>query len=806
MLSVNLYQNSVELFSLDFIKDKNLKTIVVCPSPLLADDFRSQVSQNQSVGDLNVVTISKFMGEELAIVKDDLSVFRKADLIMHLSTLWKSSYPELGHETFFQAFNLFTELRSYTLNLDLVKEILVEFDPIVAEAVQKFWLYLEYTEIVDEQCSYQLLAESYRTPKTTEQEQYNIIINGFNHLNAGQVDLIKALGIRHNVYVPFPKDVFSETLSSDWVRWLRPEDSEEITEVRTSRPINLISFAKNRLSEKLSDFYKNDKLASGADIFLGVKNPDMNQLNEVSFGGYFFKAKNDLFNTIASSVFEVLKNKFISKKKSIAADELIDHVSEIIQNELCKSLENKNYRLIKICHLIKSKLQEMKELSEQNVSLTLLDIHICEYVTRLNFPRTFSAPLLEEGVKGIIKGLEGIEGFNSELQTIICVTSQYMGIRGGDNKYNEEVMKFLATIGPMQRKDLEYKLIKKRLREVLTSENTTLFMEQGLTDHDLGWSEIIDGLDINNISLDINRENKELKDHIKSIINKEASELKSYSASRLQTYIDCPRKYYFQYVDKLAVRPQADCTVRADQLGTLEHDIIGEYLENNKEFDEKKHVKLVEDMFNQFIDKLELTLNEFSYDRFLIELKDYSRNGIENLLKLKELDPKLEYIFEYNIAQDYPFLSGRIDCLIKGDFGVGMIDFKRSQGSIPTKAEIDKFDKIQLWFYLKHYDPSPHSYSFWGFMDLSDVESSRVFTADKDMSTALSGVEFLDKCRFVLNENLGAGLQEYSEIEKETLVNINNEKKYEPLPRKADVCTFCSVANICPRKILEVSL
>ncbi len=804
MLSVSLYENSSELFSLEFIEDKSLETIVVCPSPLLADDFRSQISKNRSVTDLNVVTISKFMSEELSGVDQNINVYRKADLIMHLSTLWKASYPELGHETFFQAFNLFTELRSYSLDLELIKEILIEFDPIVSEAVQKFWLYLEYTEIVDEQCSYQLLAESYRRPKADISENYNIIITGFNHLNAGQIDLIKALAIRHDVYTPFPKDVFSETSATDWVRWLRAEELEAEYTAKVMKPVKCISFAKNRLSEKLSDFYQNDLLKSGADIFLGVKNPDMNQLNEISFGGYFFKAKNDLFNTLVTNVFEKLKSKLLGIKEGLAADELIETVNSFIEEELCKTLENKNFRLIKICHLIKSKLIEMKELSDQNEILTLLDMHICEYVVRLNLPRTFSAPLLEGGIKGLIRGLEGIEGFNPNKQTIVCVSSQYNGIKGSGNKYNEEVTKFLATIGPMQRKDLEYKLIKKRIREVITTLNTTLFIEQGLIEHDLGWSEILEDLDLELINLERNRKNKIPQDYMKSIMTKEASEIKRYSASRLQTYIDCPRKYYFQYVDKLDIRPKADCTVRPDQLGTLEHDIIGDYLTKFDDWDEFQHLELVNETFKEFVETEKLVLNEFSYDRFLIELKDYSRTGIEHLLKIKEIDSKVEFVFEYDIAKDFPFLSGRIDCLIKSDLGVGMIDFKRSQASIPTKVEIDKFDKIQLWFYLNHYNPSPASYSFWGFLNLSDVDSSRVFVADKEVSTTLSSVGFLGKCRFVLGDDLDSGIKEYQEIEKEVLLNIKNENKYDPLPRKADVCMFCTVANICPRKILEV--
>ena len=445
----------------------------------------------------------------------------------------------------------------------------------------------------------------------------------------------------------------------------------------------------------------------------------------------------------------------------------------------------------------------MSELSEENELLGLFDIRICEQVASLYLPRTFSAPLMNKNVQVNVKGVESIESYIEDNKTYVTVTSEYRSIKGADTKYSEDVRLFLSSLGPIQRKDLEFQLIKLRLKEIISNVNTTLFLESGLTEHDLGWADILDGFEFQEYELSsITREID--VDHLLPYINAEGTSFKRASASRLQTYIDCPRKYYFQYIDKIEVRPMSQCNLRPDHLGILEHAVIEEYLGKNHEWNVDEHLYLVKELFNKFLDNNKITLGEFSYDKYLLEIRDYTRNGILELLKIKAIDPTCEYIFEYDLGKDRLDVSGRIDCIVKTDMGLGIIDFKRSKASIPSLKEIAAFDKIQVWYYLANYNIGPDQFAFWGFLNLGDVKDSRIYTLDKEVSGTLKKAGFLNDCRFSVNkEPLENDLADFNQHIIELKNKINSETIYKAMPRKADVCTFCTIANICPRKSLR---
>ena len=80
------------------------------------------------------------------------------------------------------------------------------------------------------------------------------------------------------------------------------------------------------------------------------------------------------------------------------------------------------------------------------------------------------------------------------------------------------------------------------------------------------------------------------------------------SASRLQTFYDCPRKYYFQYIDEMEINILPEKTVQPRFLGDLEHAIIGDYLKGNKTWNETTFSSVVSKVFEMFKTKHSLDL------------------------------------------------------------------------------------------------------------------------------------------------------------------------------------------------------
>lgn len=791
----------IELYSLRYIENSDLETFIVCPSPALADEFRSKIPKEIDSSKVQVVTISKFMADELSQIEEDIIISRKADLMLQLGIIWKKYLSELPTETFFQAFTLFTELRSFTLDLSLVREVFPHFDSKVAEALERFWMYMDVVGLCDEHKAYWELSHYYEDD--VEATKKNLIFTGFSHINAGQVDMIKSLASHHAVYVPFPKMVFTTTSPSDWIRWLMPEVIKLDDKEKETKNCNVVLFPKNRLAETISKYIKEKDQSRELDIFLGVKNPDFNQLNEVPIGEAYFKAKTDLFSDKLDEIFEKIKGKFANRFEKIKAEELIKFLSQKLNIELNKKFDKKDLRLITILNLVRKNIKVMSDLSEENEELGLFDIKICEQVSALYLPRTFASPLMNKSVQVNVKGVESIESYIEGNNTFITVTSEYRSIKGADTKYSEDVRLFLSSLGPIQRKDLEFQLIKLRLKEILSNPQTTLFLESGLTDHDLGWADILDDFEFKEHELtgEVRRIGV---DHLMPYVKEEGKGFLRASASRLQTYIDCPRKYYFQYIDKVEVRPMSQCNLRPDHLGILEHAVIEKYLEKTHEWNSEEHFYLVKSLFDEFLEGNKITLPEFSYDRYILEIRDYTRNGIMELLKIKAIDPNCEYIFEYDLGKEKSDVSGRIDCIVKTDMGVGIIDFKRSKASIPSLKEVAAFEKIQVWYYLANYNIGPDQFSFWGFLNLGDVKESRIYTLDKEVSATLKEANFLKDSRFSVNkDSLESDLVAFDKFLIELKNKINTETIYRAMPRKADVCTFCTISNICPRKSMR---
>ncbi|MGZ3809803.1 MAG: hypothetical protein ACXVCE_17095, partial [Bacteriovorax sp.] len=210
MLDVIFYQSTEDL---TMAETSSANPLVICPSPLVADGLRRLMPAN-----LEIMTISKWVSDYLKTKNQKRS--NKAELMLRLSSVWRHYFPEEEAHLFFKAFEMFTDLRSFSLNLELLSEFLKEIDPVTTKSILLFWTFLENEKIIDEHKSYQVLSEI--------EIDRPLWVIGFKHLSGIQIDMFKVIGEQTDVSVFFPKDVYAETLSTDWIRWLVPEEKLEI--------------------------------------------------------------------------------------------------------------------------------------------------------------------------------------------------------------------------------------------------------------------------------------------------------------------------------------------------------------------------------------------------------------------------------------------------------------------------------------------------------------------------------------------------------------------------------------------------
>lgn len=794
MQRIVLYRDESELYSLSFLQQTELPTMVICPNPQLADFLTSLLPQQSTV---TCHTISKFLSQQLAEIHEDINILRKADFIAHLGTVFKKVFPQSSLECFFQAFNLFTELRSFTLDIHLIKEVLPHFDSVVGQAVEIFWHYCNHIDLVDEHRGYQLLSEAYRQIdhpilKNSHHRApvQNIIIWGFSHLSAGQIDLLKALAIYNDVYIPIPKTVYSAARSSDWVRWLSDlPKSEDDLSAHCIDKLKICFFPKNRLAETILDLQSN--FETHRHYYLATSKPELEQLAEIPEGEASYRASANIFaDAILYAKEELLQ--WLNKEQESA------ELDQFLESKMLDAAAKTDYRQLKVWQLYRQQIFEWKQLSEQNELLTNFDLGLIDHIVELNSPRIFARSLVESPHPKIsITGVEGLAFHRHGVQPLICVTSSYSSLRKSQDKYTPEVSLFLAAIGPIRRGEFDYAWLKFQLNQVLQQPNAMLFIESGVLERDLAWEDIVSAVGKVESVRPMIKDFARPKDFL-AVSLEQPYVLKQRSATRLQSYLDCPRKFYYSYVMPLKCDDDITTVLSSAELGELEHQAIAQYMIQDYRYDEARLRLIIDKQFEK-VDLVHPLLSRIDRADYLQEVFLFARNAIRVLCRIAEVHPQSKINLEYPLLRHKNGV-GSIDCLIQVDEKIILLDFKRSANSIPNIKELSEFKSLQLWFYFNHLHQDSRKVLLFGYLNLSDISDSLLFAPTEDLHQFYQQQQIVDSSALRLfKEDFINKLSEYQQLEESLVQTIEADLEFAPRPESDSSCLFCQLNNICPR-------
>jgi CRISPR/Cas system-associated exonuclease Cas4 (RecB family) len=800
-LRVKLYHDSDDFFGQDTWNQGDSKnaTLLICPSPAEADQVRTRLVDYPNI---DVLTISKFMSHEFSRLENPPVIARKADLMLKLSVFWKKIFPEYGYERFAQCFTLLTELRGTTLELETIQEILEEYHPDVANGIAMLWRSMEATELFDEHASYSLLSEAYRqTPSPLEKETYEkLVFYGFSHLSGLQVDMLKALALRHEVIVPYRNILYQARQQSDWISWIGTEeivqtDGDDIENMPLKKAYDVYYFPKNRLAENLKK-----TVALPADFILGVSKPVLRDYLEIPFGGLFFKSSLDLleesFLEIENEIREMMAH-------ALGGTLNIDSVREWIIQSKKKSIKTQNFRLIKAIDLMTEVVEEWSDLASQNTEISTFDWEVIKNNMRLKAPRVYHAPNISNKKElGKIRGFNEIVSIAADQKVYICLTSSHASPKISESEYSSKVASLLMSLGPKRRKELDFVKLREEFREVLKRCHVTFYIESGLLEHDLGWAEMLQGLELKEVKSESHNK-KERKDLLSQRELVKAVPFESISPSRLQTYVDCPRQYYFRYVENVSDQAGLKSDLETRFLGEIEHDVVAKYLKQNQGWDDEIHQRVCLEVMNITLQKEKIVLKPAQRAAHLSEIREYSKAGIEFVFALMQKLPEPRLIFEAPF--EHVGFKGRVDLLIETSMGIGILDFKRSSASVPNKSAHESFEKIQLWNYLTHVPgvETPPDILFWGYVCLKDVSDSLFYYSWSELEDVFDKTfEDRPKRYFLETQQLRQKIVEYGEFENEVLNKLKKDEYWLPLPKNIDACKFCRVNRLCARGLL----
>lgn len=240
--------------------------------------------------------------------------------------------------------------------------------------------------------------------------------------------------------------------------------------------------------------------------------------------------------------------------------------------------------------------------------------------------------------------------------------------------------------------------------------------------------------------------------------------MKTFSYSKISTYLQCPARYKFLYIDnyRKLEKPSPSLFVGGNIHSTLKKFFdLDESKRNNYENLEKLFRKIWRNNFDRkrvFKDKQE----EEKYGKQALEMLRHFWNN--DFLKKK---PKfLEEEFKTEIAKNI-IIKGKIDRIDEEEEGYHLIDYKTGK-----EKNIDSQNDLQLIFY------------------------SLLFYKQTSLTLKRASFFYLNSGKFVSQEiskdKLLAGEEKILKI----IEAINSDGDFSPTP--SNFCSYCGFLEICP--------
>lgn len=765
--------------------------IYITPSPAKADGLRSLLLENSSS---DVVTIAKFTSELIKHLWEGTEppvVKRKADLLLIFGILKNKYLPELGYEQFTQAYNLFSDLRSFTLNEDALSTVMEEQSPEVAKAVGLFWRLLDATGYLDEHGAYQKISEALRSFDEKEELKKTYIFWGFQHLNGQQVDLLKALSIRYQVVIPFPYILKDKLKKSDWLSWLRESRVKEM-DLAVIHQVPKASWLKINSREIAMNLKQ--ILKSQDQIILGVSKLTPLHMDIVSSRGVYYKIPHQLIQAELQELSYEIKNSMKGKEQLVELKVYLQNK----RSELINILKIKtSFKNLKALELYQEALESIDELTDEEIKIDRFFLKLLDEVVALNQPRTSYVPVSAEKLDIDLKDMSSLEDVKRDRRVILCVDDRFDEIQSLGQNYTETIQKALSSLGPLKRNELELLFKQWEFHDLFSQGEVLVLMAESTLKHSLIWKRLF--TEVNLIASDNKTHHieREIVDHHGA--SEKISFSGSFSASKFQTYEDCPRKFYFNYVDKIFPRIALKNDLDALLSGTISHKIIEVFYKTNS--DVKDLPELTRKIMQGYIQEGSLVLSQ---EKFLKHELIFNHRALNGIQFLKQIDEIMGSAVNWSIEEDFSFtdeykLTGKIDCIGRHQNTIFLLDFKSTQYGASSNKEVEQLESLQLWAYARaasrNTENFEHQSIIMGFITLDNPAESNLLFTDTELFEKVKASKICKQQVFKIP------FPELFKSAKDKMLSVSHaiqaEKIYPARPRKSDACTYCELTKVC---------
>lgn len=452
-------------------------------------------------------------------------------------------------------------------------------------------------------------------------------------------------------------------------------------------------------------------------------------------------------------------------------------------------------KLFRAWQLFLEALTSISDLTDDIIPFDHFFLKLLSEVVNLNQPRTSFVPVSPSQMTIDLKDMSSLENLDRKRRVLLCIDERFEDIQGLGQNYTESIQKALASLGPLKRNELELLFRQWEFRDLFGHGNVLVFMNEGTLKHSLVWKRLFTGIELERVEKKETRTQKVVTDHFQSLSLKTFEG--NFSASKLQTYMDCPRKFYFNYVDKVFPNILLEKDFDPMTSGTIIHEIIERFFKENLPDEELKI--LTKKIMQVYINEKNLHLPAEVYLQRELIFNHRAFNGIQFIREVERVSgEKIEWKIEEAFRLTEPFIiNGRIDCMGVGEKYLFLLDFKSTESSASSNKEILSIEAVQLWAYAHASESLVKDFEkktlVLGYVVLDDPSKSNLLTMDEDLVKALKGVCKTQK----LKEEFSDKLKEAREKMASLAVAIAAEKEFAAKPRKNVTCNFCDLNKVC---------
>lgn len=802
MLQILAYSSKVELHQSLLQRDAGDRSWkIVAPFPAKADALRTVW---QTRPQTEVVTISRFtqdLFESHWGKETEKAPWRKSRLLLLLNAFKNlhGLYREIDFGTFKTAYQVYSDLRSYTNAPELPDELLTAFDTSVQELVKLFHYGTQKAEVRDEHAAvFDLIAELRGPQGLTVTGNPLLVFEGFTFLTPAQVSFLEALAIRHDVIVPLPQTVLDQSHPWDWPQAVKLSAKLESVgaTVSSGKPLTIQSYSPGTLGAVLRAW--RESVTGSVQIVLGTKTPTDGSLQEIPFADAFFKREVDVTSEARDVLWMRWEERFAQQRETIPGTMLLQWCAE--EKVLCVAEKSMAaMRRYKVVQMVEEALTSVENcLAHQELNSFLL--RLVKEIVALDAPRNHLIPLLRNTSTVKVLGLRDVDSINPGQAVALCLDSSLGPIKSDHRPYSPELERELAKLGPVKRPELDFLFLRAELEELLDAP-ITVFMEQDLLKHDLAWKQIFSERPLIWQQWQTMVAKPARPDYgFFHVSEKAVPAPELLSATRVQDYLDCPRHYHAKRIEKIIPQVSAQLEVDAMEIGKMEHTLVelawrrGEAWWSQQAQLEAEAAKLLEN------NPVKRSLSAVQTAAVIAEVSLYASNGLRMLRQVQQALPQIKFEFEVELKTTGK--TGFIDCL--GDDGETtlLIDFKRAKSSNPGINQWADFEKIQLWFYLNALTESGklRDKVVAGYFFFKDMEKSWLASSDPEVHARLE--QTMGK-RAEFYPQWTENFTTYQSREAEIIERLRQEREFLPVPLTAKVCNFCELQALCPKSSSE---